>query len=174
MMVLSNNTNLEHILNRLLLLLKDMDEEDRGLVLMQLAQAHQLLSINYLSRKSFARRKKQQPNLHNTALTERKLSKEELKQLVQSAYEKKVAELTALAAKIAKLNEELERQHQILHDCEHHIHAYSQIPDYVGLHDELNREFAKRQLNTQACFACEYVISIKDEKWRDALETFFR
>lgn len=81
MMVLSNNTNLEHILNRLLLLLKDMDEEDRGLVLMQLAQAHQLLSINYLSRKSFARRKKQQPNLHNTALTERKLSKEELEQL---------------------------------------------------------------------------------------------
>lgn len=96
----------------------------------------------------------------------------ELKQLVLAAYEKKVAELTALAAKIAKLNDELERQHQILQDCEHHIHAYSQIPDYVGLRDEINREFAKRQLNTQACFACEYVISIKDEKWRDALESF--
>ena len=81
MMVLSNNTNLEHMLNRLLLLLKEMDDEERQLVLRQLAEAHQLQSINYISRKSFARRKKQQPNQHNTALVEKKLSKEELAKL---------------------------------------------------------------------------------------------
>lgn len=81
MMVLSNNTNLEHTLNRLLLLLKEMDEEERVMLLMQLSEAHQLQSINYISRKSFARRKKQQPNLHNTALAEKKLSAEELEKL---------------------------------------------------------------------------------------------
>lgn len=95
-----------------------------------------------------------------------------LKQLIIQAYEKKIENLSLLAGKIAALNDELEKQHQLLHDCEHHIHAYSQIPDYVGLRDEINREFAKRKLETKACFACEYVISIKDEKWRDALEAF--
>ena len=96
----------------------------------------------------------------------------ELKQLLMQAYEKKVAELADLQKKLLQLNDELEKQNKILHDCEHHIHAYSQIPDYVGLRDDINREFAKRKLDSRACFACEYVISIKDEKWRDALEAF--
>lgn len=58
MMVLSNGTNLEHVINRILMLLKDMDGENRELVLQHLAQTHQLQSVGFISRKSFERRKK--------------------------------------------------------------------------------------------------------------------
>lgn len=53
-----------------------------------------------------------------------------------------------------------------------HRNTYAQIPDYVGLRDEINREFEKRKIASKAQFACEYVIGLKDEAWRDALEAF--
>ena len=43
---------------------------------------------------------------------------------------------------------------------------------YTGLRDEINREFEKRKIPSKAQFACEYVISLKDEEWRDAIEAF--
>lgn len=95
-----------------------------------------------------------------------------LKQLVVTASDEHGEKLFAIRTKLKTLGSELERQEKILRDCEQHINDYSEIPDYVGLRDELNREFAKRGLNTQACFACEYVIGLKDEAWRDAAEAF--
>ncbi len=95
-----------------------------------------------------------------------------LKQLVAAAYDEHGEKLFAIRTKLKTLGSELERQEKILRDCEQRINDYSEIPDYVGLRDELNREFAKRGLNTQACFACEYVICLKDEAWRDAAEAF--
>ena len=58
MMVLSNGTNLEHILNRVLMQLKELDEDEREAALQLMVQAHRLQSIGFISRKSFERRKK--------------------------------------------------------------------------------------------------------------------
>lgn len=95
-----------------------------------------------------------------------------LKQLVSAAYDKHGEKLYNINRKLEMLTRELERQEQLLQDCEQRINDYSEIPDYVGLRDELNHEFARRGIKTQACFACEYVIGLKDEKWRDAVEGF--
>lgn len=81
MMVLSNGTNLEHVLNRILMQLKDLDEEDRNFILQQLAQAHQLQSVGFISRKSFERRKKANPNLMNVGIVSDELSEEERQRL---------------------------------------------------------------------------------------------
>lgn len=81
MMVLSNGTNLEHVLNRILMQLKDLDEEDRNFILQQLAQAHQLQSVGFISRKSFERRKKANPNLTNVGIVSDELSEEERQRL---------------------------------------------------------------------------------------------
>ena len=81
MMVLSNGTNLEHVLNRILLQLKDLDEEDCSFVLQQLAQTHQLQSVGFVSRKSFERRKKANPNLTNVGIVSDELSEEERQRL---------------------------------------------------------------------------------------------
>ena len=81
MMVLSDNTNLEHELNRLLLFLKNLDDEDRELVLTRLAGTHRLMSVGYIGRKSFERRKKANPNRKNAGLAEAELSMEERQRL---------------------------------------------------------------------------------------------
>lgn len=81
MMILSNGSNLEHVLNRILMQLKDLDEEDRNLILGQLAQTHYLQSVGFISRKSFERRKKANPNQTNVGLVADELSDEERQRL---------------------------------------------------------------------------------------------
>ena len=83
MMVLSNGTNLEHVLNRMLMLLKETDEEDRREILQSLAQTHRLQSIGFISRKSFERRKKPNPNMTNVGLATDELSDEERQRLTE-------------------------------------------------------------------------------------------
>lgn len=49
---------------------------------------------------------------------------------------------------------------------------FSEIPEYVALKNEINREFTRRGINSEAKFAFEYVIGISDEEWRDAIEAY--
>ena len=42
----------------------------------------------------------------------------------------------------------------------------------MELRNEINREFEQRKIKSRAQFACEYVISLTDETWRDAIEAF--
>ena len=77
MMVLSNGTNLESLLNRFLMFLKELDETEREFVLGQTARAHRLMQIGYISRKSFERRKKANPNTENAGIPADDLSEEE-------------------------------------------------------------------------------------------------
>ena len=71
MMVLSNNMNLEHELNRLLIFIKNLDGEDREMALRQLSGAHCLMSMGYIGKKSFERRKKANPNRKNIGKAKR-------------------------------------------------------------------------------------------------------
>jgi len=64
------------------------------------------------------------------------------------------------------------QQQQVIDDCNAKKTTFSAIPDYVALRDEINKEFAKRHIDSEAKFACEYVLGLKDESWRDAVESF--
>jgi energy-coupling factor transporter ATP-binding protein EcfA2 len=64
------------------------------------------------------------------------------------------------------------QQQKIIDDCNTKKTTFSEIPDYVALRDEINREFTKRHVDSEAKFACEYVLELKDEGWRDAIEAF--
>ncbi len=81
MMVLSNNTNLEHELNRLLLFLKNLNGEEREAVLKRLAESHRVMSVGYIGRKSFERRRKANPNRKSAGLAPDELSQEEKQRL---------------------------------------------------------------------------------------------
>lgn len=50
--------------------------------------------------------------------------------------------------------------------------TFSQIPHYVQLKNDINREFAKRGIQSEARFACEYVLEITDEAWRNSIESY--
>lgn len=85
MMVLDDSTNLEHELNQVLLLLKNIEGEDREFVLRQLSQTHRLLNFGFIGRKSFERRKKAAPNLINMGIQTETLSDEEKRRLTEEA-----------------------------------------------------------------------------------------
>lgn len=86
-MVLNNRMNLESQLNQLLLLLKELDDGEREEVLGRLSQAHRLLSIGYVGRKSFERRKKPNPNREQAGLPQEELTEEEKRRLTAQLLE---------------------------------------------------------------------------------------
>lgn len=94
------------------------------------------------------------------------------RQKTEQFYEELVKQIAGIERLLEEMNRGLEKQHQIIEECKKHRNTYAQIPDYVGLRDEINREFEKRKIASKAQFACEYVIGLKDEAWRDALEAF--
>ncbi len=81
MMVLSNGTNLESLLNRFLLFLKGLNEQERAVVIRQIAPIHRLMHVGYISRKSFERRKKANPNMKNAGIPSDELPLDEKKRL---------------------------------------------------------------------------------------------
>ena len=97
---------------------------------------------------------------------------ESFRQKTEQFYEGLVKQIAGIENLLAEMNRGLDKQHQIIEECKKHRNTYAQIPDYVGLRDEINREFEKRKIASRAQFACEYVIGLKDEAWRDALEAF--
>lgn len=83
-----------------------------------------------------------------------------------------LATITRLQDELKK-NQSLQAQQQrMIDDCNAKKTTFSEIPDYVALKDEINKEFVKRHINSVAKFACEYVIALKDEGWRDAIESY--
>lgn len=61
---------------------------------------------------------------------------------------------------------------QVIDNCEAKKTTFSEIPDYVALKNEINGEFIKRGIRSEARFACEYVSDIKEEIWRDSIEGY--
>ena len=81
-MVLGNGTNLEDTLNRLLLLLKDADEETREAALQEIAGAHRLMEYGYVGRKSIERRRRRRQDAP-TGIIQAELSAEEKERLTR-------------------------------------------------------------------------------------------
>lgn len=83
LMVLSDHTNLQTYLNDLLIIIKDLDEEDRHEVLTALSYGFILQSYKYIGRKSIERRKKRKPNAKTGAIVTSTLSEEEKAKLTK-------------------------------------------------------------------------------------------
>ena len=80
--------------------------------------------------------------------------------------------ITRIGDFIKDNNDEQARCQQIIDDCDAKKTTFSEIPEYVALKNEINREFEKRGIQSEARFACEYVLGLKDEAWRDVIEGY--
>lgn len=80
--------------------------------------------------------------------------------------------LTRIKDDMHKNQREQDNCQQIIEECEARKTTFSEIPDYVSLKNEINREFEKRKIQSEARFACEYVLGLKDEAWRDSIEGY--
>ncbi len=94
------------------------------------------------------------------------------KQMVSGCYDDLLGQMALAGQEIEKLEQKINENMRILEEAKKHRNTYAQIPEYVGLKEEINREFARRKIRSEAKFACEYVIGIADEAWRDAIEAF--
>lgn len=85
----------------------------------------------------------------------------------------------SLIEKNSLLKKELERvqnecvlQNEIIESCNKNKRNYSGLQEQIELINEINREFKRRGIEEEAHMACEYVIELKDEAWRNAIEAF--
>ncbi len=95
-----------------------------------------------------------------------------MKQRTERAYDEIVKRIFGVESGIEDLERGLDAQHRILEECKRHQNTYGQIPEYTGLKEQINRELERRKISARAQFACEYVIGLEDEEWRDAIEAF--
>ncbi len=91
---------------------------------------------------------------------------------MEEAYDATVGKIGALEGSLRETDEGLEAQLRIAQECRKHRNAYGRIPEYVGLRAEINQAFQKHGIASEAKFACEYVIGLENEEWRDAIEAF--
>ena len=83
-----------------------------------------------------------------------------------------LGKITRISDFIKDNNDEQARCQQIIDDCDAKKTTFSEIPEYVALKNEINKEFEKRGIQSEARFACEYVLGLKDEAWRDVIEGY--
>lgn len=83
LMVLSNHVNMQTYLNDLLLMMKDLDAEEKKLVLETVSKCFELQSYKYVGRKSIERRKKRRPNAKSGAIITGSLSDEDKARLTR-------------------------------------------------------------------------------------------
>ena len=95
-----------------------------------------------------------------------------IKRKTEQAYDEIVKQISDAERSIDDLEKGLDTQERILEECKRHQNTYRQIPEYVGLKEQINRELERRKISARAKFACEYVIGLEDEDWRNAIEAF--
>jgi hypothetical protein len=49
---------------------------------------------------------------------------------------------------------------------------YSSVKEQLAFVEEVNREFQRNHINSEARFACDYVVEVVEEEWREAIEAF--
>lgn len=107
-----------------------------------------------------------------------KVQKEKAVEDFVACLKKKRDQLVGTLVRISdriKENEQEQRKYQeIIDACKAKKTTYSEIPDYVVLKNEINSEFRKRGIQSEARFACEYVIGLTDESWRNVIEGYLR
>ncbi|MCI8318921.1 MAG: AAA family ATPase [Lachnospiraceae bacterium] len=95
-----------------------------------------------------------------------------LKEEIRKCRDRLVAENALLERELSGIQEECTRQNEIIENCNKNRADYSYVREQTELIKEINREFKKRGISEEAHMACEYVVELKDEAWRDAIEAF--
>lgn len=83
-----------------------------------------------------------------------------------------ISAITRIRDTVEENEDEQLKCQKTIDDCDAKKTTFSEIPDYVALKNEINREFQKRGIKSEARFACEYVIGLTDESWRNVIEGY--
>lgn len=95
-----------------------------------------------------------------------------LKIEIQDCRDRLIEKNTLLKKELEIVRDECVEQNGIIENCNKNRPNYSNIQEQLELIKEVNREFKKLGICEEAHMACEYVVEMKDEKWRNAIEAF--
>lgn len=95
-----------------------------------------------------------------------------LKEQIQECRDQLIGKNSLLERELESLRNECNDQNRIIENCNKNKADYSHVREQMEFVKEINREFQKQGIREEAHMACEYVIELKDENWRDAIEAF--
>lgn len=95
-----------------------------------------------------------------------------LKEEIQECRDILIEKNTLLKKELEIVQNECIEQNNIIESCNKNRMDYSNVQEQVELIKEINRELIKHGINEEAHMAYEYVIELKDENWRNAIEAF--
>ncbi len=106
------------------------------------------------------------------SVSEKTLAVQVLQQQLRKERDGRMEALMRLKDAIGKNERDKNFYRQIVEDCRAHKTTYSELPDYLLLKQEINKELEKRNGKSGAWLACEMVTGLQDETWRNTLETY--
>ena len=95
-----------------------------------------------------------------------------LKEEIQGCRDNLIEKNTLLKKELEIVQSECVEQNKIIESCNKNRMDYSNVQEQVELIKEINREFKKHGISEDAHMAYEYVVELKDENWRNAIEAF--
>lgn len=106
------------------------------------------------------------------AIAEKQRFIDSLKEEIQGCRDNLIGKNTLLKKELEIVQSECVEQNSVIESCNKNRMDYSGVQEQVELIKEINRELKKRGLNEEAHMAYEYVVELKDENWRNAIEAF--
>lgn len=108
----------------------------------------------------------------NLEVAEKQRFIDSLKEEVQECRDTLIEKNILLKKELEIVQNECIEQNNIIESCNKNRMGYSNVQEQVELIKEINRELLKHDINEEAHMAYEYVIELKDENWRNAIEAF--
>lgn len=109
---------------------------------------------------------------NNYTIAEKESALNHLKSEVSLCKDHLVEQRMIIRNQLKAIQEDINHYQQILDECNKNKPDYSFVKEHLALLEEINKEFRKNNIRSDAKFACEYVIEITDEGWREAIEAF--
>lgn len=96
----------------------------------------------------------------------------ELRNKIDQLSEKLNREVYRLESLINEVQMQIIDLDEIIKACDKNLPDYSRVSNQLGLIKEINNKFKELNINSEARFSSSFVIELKNEEWRNSIETF--
>lgn len=77
-----------------------------------------------------------------------------------------------LETSLKEVQEQITNFDNIIKTCDKNLPDYSRVSNQLGLIREINNKFKELKINSEARFSSSFVIELKNEEWRNSIESF--
>lgn len=96
----------------------------------------------------------------------------EFKEKVDQLLDNFNREKYRLESEIDEIQKKLVELDDVIKACDRNLPDYSKVSNQLGLIKEINRRFKELGIDSEAKFSSSFVIELKNEEWRNSIETF--